>query len=177
MPEIVVMFTPPHYKVQGVAKIWMGRIDRAIDVAIQKHCPLIVAGDANGGQDLDTFVIRAHRSCVPAVIRAFNGDDRSLKNTRGDARAIVRVMSEIPAMAYVDQITIVTCWYHMLRCWIALRQALGNRRVRIACAPVWTKFWHGVTVLPNELRGCLDYLFGRSQKSRGKPIGKPDLGS
>ena len=96
MREIVVVFTPPHYKVQGIAKIWMGRIDRAIDVARQKHCPLIVAGDANGGQDIDQFIIRAKRSGVGAVLRAFNGHELEFKNTRGDARAIARVMAEVP---------------------------------------------------------------------------------
>ena len=177
MREIVVVFTPPHYKVQGIAKIWMGRIDRAIDVARQKHCPLIVAGDANGWQDIDQFIIRAKRSGVGAVLRAFNGHELEFKNTRGDARAIARVMAEVPAMVYIDQITVVTCWYHAPRCLIAMRQALGNRQVRIVCSVVWTKLWDGIKVLPNELRGCLDYMSGRSQKSRGKPIGKPDLGS
>lgn len=177
MREIVVMFTPPHYKVHGVPKIWMGRIDRAIDVAVSKHCPLIVAGDANGGQDIDQFIIRAKRFGVGAVLRAFNGHDRALKNTRGDARAIVRVMAEVPALANIDRITIVTCWYHAPRCLIALEQELGDRRISVRVSPVWTKFWHGLRVLPNELRGCWDYLRGNSQQTRGSHIGKPDLGS
>ncbi len=175
MRQIVVMFTPPHYKVHGVPQIWYGRVDKAVDVAVAKHCPMIVAGDANGGKDLDRFFIRARRLGVGAVLRAFNGDDVMLKNTRGDARAIARVMAEVPALALVERVVIVTCWYHVPRAWIALRQELGNSKVKITCAPVWTKLWHGVKALPNEVCGCIDYLRRRPQSSRGEPIGKPDF--
>lgn len=175
MNRAVVMFTPPHYKVRGVPRLWMGRIDHAIKVACKQRSLLIVAGDANSGHDLDAFVLRAHRSPVPAVLRAFNGHDRALKNTRGDARAIAGVLREIDPDGRITRLTIVTCWYHVPRAWIALRQELGSRRVRISASPVWTKLAHGLRVLPNELRGCWDYLRGNLQQSRGAHIGKPDL--
>lgn len=172
MKRAVVMFTPPHYKVRGVPRLWMGRIDRAIALARRHDCLLIVAGDANGGEDIAAFADRARKAGVREVVCAFNGTDPSLKNTRGDARATATVLADNLS---IDRVTIVTCWYHVPRAWIALRQELGSRRVSINTSPVWTKFAHGLKVLPHELRGCWDYLRGNPQQTRGTHIGKPDL--
>lgn len=169
--DAIVMFTPPHYKVRGSPRLWMGRVDRAIKLALKYDCQLVIAGDANGGKDLDIFVSRARNAGVKNVVRAFNGHDPLLKNTRGDARMIA---SAVNADDSICQITIVTCWYHVPRAWVALRQEL-QREVTVRASPVWSKLVHGIKVLPNELRGCRDYLLGSPQRTRGSHIGKPDF--
>jgi hypothetical protein len=174
--RIVVVFTPPHYKnSDGFPVLWLGRINRAIRITNQQQCPVIIAGDANGGKDLERFFLHAKRNGVRAVVQAFNGNDPAFKNTRGDAKAIARVIGEVPALGRAREIVIVSCWYHIPRCWIALRQELGDHHARISCSPVWSKIWHGIKALPNEIRGCVDYLRRRPQVSRGEPIGKPDF--
>ncbi|MFC1788173.1 YdcF family protein [Patescibacteria group bacterium] len=163
----VVMFCGPHYDGQ----VHFGRIDRAIQVALRYNCTLIVAGDGNHNQDVKLFARRANRAGVRQVLQAKNG-----RNTRGDAISAIKA---IVGDDRISQLVIVSDWYHMARCTIALYQEaarqLPERTFRISQVPVWQHFFDVLSILPNELCGIRDYLKHNPQTSRGLPFFKPAI--
>lgn len=179
----VIMLTPPHQE-----EIWYGRCDQAIEVAKRTGGILILAGDSNNGSDLDKFEARALKAGLPKsrIKRAFNGHDQLWKNTRGDARASAKVIAELED---VDQVIVVTCWYHLPRAMIAMRQTLAarlpERYIRLRTSAVWQNIWFGLTMLVfrdrktgrwiGELRGAFDYLTGNPQQAPSEPVGKPGM--
>lgn len=172
----VVMFTPPRTE-DGV---WYGRCDEAVKIAERTGGILILAGDANGGSDLIKFEERALKRGIPSdrIVRAFNGHDPLWKNTRGDARASAEKISKLEVLAGVDEVIVVTCWYHMPRALIAIRLALEAIDIYVdLIGQVMVEPNIEVTdqMLANEAHGCADYLAGKPQKTRGGHIGKPDL--
>lgn len=170
----VVMFTPPRGN-----DVWFGRCDAAIDVVkrLGQDGVLLLAGDANGGRDLQAFKMRALEAGVDVdrIHLAFNGHDRAWKNTRGDARASAEVVEQLPR---VERVVVVTCWYHATRAKIATRiwlaERMPERRFRVSSVRVW-KVWPGFKAVVNDLRGAWDYWRGRPQRTRGEVVGKPDL--
>ncbi len=172
MTRAIVMFTPPRE-----AEIWYGRCDHAVELQREFGGMLILAGDANGGSDLELFRARAIELGVNEdnIVIAFNGHDRSLKNTRGDARASATKIVELEG---IDEVIVVTCWYHAPRALIALDielQALGLVGVSVRTSVVEPNIEVTDEILANEMRGCCDYLMGRPQVTRGEVIGKPDF--
>lgn len=156
------------------------RAKLGIKLALAYGCPIIFAGDANGGSDLRQAAELARAAGVQVVIEAYNGTDPAWKNTRGDARAAARVLDEDSRLAAVDHVQVVSDAYHVPRGHLAMRRALDarfgeTREIRLSVAATWRRSLHGIRVLPGELRGALDYAAGNPQRSRGKPIGKPDL--
>ncbi len=172
MKSALLVPAAPHYADQfGVRRIWHGRICRAIALAHHTDQAIIVVGDANGGADVRAFAELARQAGIGQVFEAFNAPEA--KNTRGDMRASAQLVASDPAFADLEVITIVSCWYHLPRCAIALRQELGARRLPINLAPVWGQ--SPPNGLHNELRGCFDYWRHVPQTTRGGHVGKPDF--
>lgn len=172
MARAIVQFTPPHN-----GGIWYGRCDHAVELQLELGGKLVLAGDANGGSDLELFRLRAIELGVDEdnIILAFNGHDKSLKNTRGDARASA---SKITDLDNIDEVIVVTCWYHAPRALIALDielQTLGLTKISVRTSVVEPNIEVTDEILANEMRGCCDYLLGRPQVTRGEVIGKPDF--
>ena len=171
MKSVLIVPAAPHYADQfGVRRIWHGRICKAIALAHHTDQAIIVVGDANGGHDVRTFAALARTAGIEQVFEAFN--DPGSKNTRGDMAATARLITSDPIFGDLETITIVSCWYHLPRCAIALRQELGMN-ISIRLAPVFGQ--SPPNGLWNELRGCWDYLRQSSQTTRGGHIGKPDV--
>ena len=169
--SVLIVPAAPHYADQfGVRRIWHGRICKAIALAHHTDQAIIVVGDANGGHDVRTFAALARTAGIEQVFEAFN--DPGSKNTRGDMAATARLITSDPIFGDLETITIVSCWYHLPRCAIALRQELGMN-ISIRLAPVFGQ--SPPNGLWNELRGCWDYLRQSSQTTRGGHIGKPDV--
>lgn len=175
MKSVLLVPAAPHYADQfGIRRLWHGRICRAIALAHHTDQAIIVVGDANGGDDVRTFAHLARQAGIEQVFEAYN--QPGSKNTRGDMRAAAELVVSDPAFTDLEFVRIVSCWYHLPRCAIALRQELASANsLRIILVPVWGQrppngFW-------NELRGCFDYLRNRPQTTRGGHVGKPDLGS
>lgn len=171
--KAIIMLTPPRIQhADGTESVWFGRIDKAISLAKQFDCPLIICGDGTPDQsDLDTFVARAEQAGVERIVRAWNEGDQ---HTRGDMRAAARALHTLPDLQAVEELHIVTCWYHQIRSIAALhvevRGIRVHRRLRFIPAPVWANWLEGVKRLTNlrrgELRGTWDYLQERPQTSR-----------
>lgn len=166
---VVVMFTGPHYG----GTIHFGRIDKAIDAAKKRHCPLMICGDGNRGFDLEVFRERARARGLRQIILSY--DKRA--NTRGDAAGAAKKISCMPG---VHDVLVVTDWYHMLRACEALRMELETQEsipgvTSIHTHSVFQHFIEGCLRLPGELRGFYDYRLKRTQRSwgshgsRGKP--------
>jgi len=181
----IVVPAAPHYRdEQGQEYFWPGRVQRGIELALKYNCPLIFAGDANGGSDLDHSIDLAHKAGVRVTVRAFNGTQKNLKNTRGDARITSSMIRDLPELAHVEQLIVVTCWYHVPRAWIAYVQEIKvvnpERQINVYADAIWHRAAEGLRRLlspTGELRGCLDYLRHRPQISRGwqADAGKPDF--
>jgi hypothetical protein len=99
-------------------------------------------------------------------------------------RAVARVLRDRNDLRNVNELVLVTCWYHCLRSTIELRNAvfdtLPNRRYSYRVVPVWKKFTHGIYRLVHpagELRGALDAFLARPHMARGDfaSCGKPDM--
>ncbi|MFH1632059.1 MAG: ElyC/SanA/YdcF family protein [bacterium] len=180
----VVVFCPPRYKdAYGVEKIWLGRLHRGIELALHYNCPLVIVGDANGGKDNAEFECVARQSGVVDVVISRNGHRIEDENTRGDARAAYRALLDDTRLAKVQSGIFVTCWYHIprtrLALWRARQEVYPECSVRWTPSAVWRKVIYGLARLldfkSGELRGCVDYVLGRPQISRGEPMGKPDF--
>jgi len=177
--EAIVMFTPPRIQCEnGEWEIQTGRIDKAISLAITRKCPLIIAGDGTKTQeDLDFFETRARNADVKIVIRAWNNNER---HTRGDARAIIQAVNWDVRLNDIHHLVLVTCWYHQIRAWSALRAEIrdlqGSFDYKISFSPVWANYLDGLSRLLNlrrgELRGAWDYWRDNAQQTRGWRHGK-----
>lgn len=164
----------PHYKdVNGEERVWLGRASAAVNEALLVDAPIVFSGDANGGHDLTVFANYAYDRGVKHVVKARNGE---LKNTRGDARAVARAVLVEDVLHDVDRLIVVTCWYHVPRFRLALRQELNantSRHIALGVLPVFGRA--PPTGLLNELRGYVDYHLQRPHKTRGGHVGKPDF--
>ncbi len=162
----VVIFCGPHYG----GKRHFGRVNRAVKVCEQWTDTLVIAGDANGDQDVEAFASFAVESGVENVYMVRNGH-----NTRGDAQGTARLLAS--GLKHIQTVLLVTDWYHLPRSLIALRKEIAStcdRHVKVICIPVWEHFFNVIHRLPFELIGCWDYLRGAPQQSRGRPWQKPD---
>lgn len=181
--QVIVVPAAPHYKnAVGNEEIWYGRIFKGIMLARDLQAPLVIVGDGNGGSDVEAFATIAVQANVQ-VHCELNGVDKRDKNTRGDMRAAARVIA-CEEFAQVSEVVLVTCWYHVPRCGIelrnALRERLPDRTLVIRSAPVLAHFRHGLHRLfhhHGELRGAWDAYLRRPHLSRGQfsHLGKPDL--
>lgn len=184
MRTVIIVPAAPHYpNCHGKEQVWFGRIFRAIQLARDLDAPLIIVGDANGGSDVELFAKLGLSSGV-RVYTELNGVAKELKNTRGDMRAAARVLRDCNDLHSVNELVLVTCWYHCLRSTIELRNAvfdtLPDRRYSYRVVPVWDKFVHGIYRLfhpTGELRGVVDALLARPHVMRGDLAnrGKPDM--
>lgn len=147
MHTVVIMFCGPFY---GSYPFHFGRIDRAIALAREHRCPLVICGDGTGGTELEAFLARARARGVPLPMARYNGK----RNTLGDAISAAAVLSaEFP---HVTRAYLVTDWYHVPRASIRLahklsRQGMGH--VTVVPAPVWDHLLGGLRRLPGELLG------------------------
>jgi hypothetical protein len=184
MPCAILVPAAPHYaNVRGNEQIWFGRIFAAIKLARDLNVPLIIVGDANGGADNAQFEALAAASGVEVYVEQ-NGSAKEYKNTRGDMRAAARALRDQSTLHAIDEIILVTCWYHCLRAHVELHRALldvlPERDVRQRVEPVWDKFLHGLWRLlrpDGEIRGIIDALRNRPHTVRGQlsHSGKPDF--
>ena len=184
MSTAVIVPAGPHYKnAADQEQVWFGRIFAAIKLARHHSAPLIIVGDANGGADVALFAKLA-TECGLVVFVEHNGADKSKRNTRGDMQAAARVLRDVPALHGVDQMILVSCWYHCPRAAVELRAALNTMLpdwpYSLDCAPVWDNLLHGLYRLLHhhgELRGIADALLNRPHTPRGSlaSLGKPDL--
>lgn len=184
MRTVIIVPAAPHYpNRQGKEQVWFGRIFRGIQLARDLDASLVIVGDANGGSDVTLFANLAIASGV-RVHTELNGTAKELKNTRGDMRAAARVLRDCSDLRNVNELILVTCWYHCLRSTIELRNAifdtLSDRRYSYRVVPVWEKFAHGIYRLfhpTGELRGVIDALLARPHTTRGDLAnrGKPDM--
>jgi len=192
MQEVVVVLNGPHVKkwvwalCAWIEVFWAGRISRGVAEALRLEAPLLVCGDANGGEDLRHMVALAQAEGIETV-PCENGKEKEHKNTRGDCLAAIREIEQRPDVLRVH---LVTCWYHMPRAMARLRHelalALPDRQIVIEPCIVWARFLYGFTHLfpkwdkkakvwkGGEVRGFLAVLLGR-QVGEKSAIGKPDL--
>jgi hypothetical protein len=163
--EIVVMFVGPNYNGERDRK----RIAKAIKEAQARRCPLVICGDSNGGKDLAAYAQECYALGIDVIPL---GGGKS--NTRLDARRAARLIATL--RPEVNRVRLVTHVWHEPRSWIALQPRLFTLApgVWVIPAPVWADLLDGLRRLPGEIRGCLDYLLRRPQRTYGKPIGKPD---
>ncbi|MBP9827938.1 YdcF family protein [Patescibacteria group bacterium] len=181
--KVIVVPAAPHYKnAAGNEEIWYGRLFKGIMLARYHDAPLVVVGDGNGGWDVAEFAALARAANVQVRCEV-NGVDKRDKNTRGDMRAAAHVIAR-EEFGQVNEVVLVTCWYHVPRCGIelrnALRERLPDRTLAITPAPVLAHFLHGLHRLfhhHGELRGAWDAYLRRPHLSRGQfsHLGKPDL--
>lgn len=175
--RVIVVPAAPHYRgPDGEPRFWPGRVEKGIELALRHDCPVIFAGDANGGSDLRRSADLAREAGVPEahIFEAFNGHDKRWKNTRGDAKVSAELILMGGKLADIEEVIVVTCWYHTPRFHVALRQVLDQmtcNRPRLRWAPVWAHAVHGLHRLlspSGELRGIWDYVRNNPQTSRGQ---------
>lgn len=173
----------PHYLDEnGIANRYDGRVLSAVESAIRRGAPVVVCGDANYGLDVAAHSSLAEEKDVSLVVRATNGREA---NTRGDMCAAAAAILYRSELRDVRVVVIVTCWYHIPRCMIALWQSLRDLptmqvyvgrsdydRIAIRFKPVWGK--SAPNGLRNEIRGAWDYLRRNDPKTRGGHVGKPE---
>lgn len=175
--RVIVVPAAPHYRgPDGEPRFWPGRVQKGIELALRHDCPVIFAGDANGGSDLRRSANLAREAGVPEahIFEAFNGHEKRWKNTRGDALVSAKMVSFEGPFEGVEEVIVVTCWYHMPRFQVALRQMFRRMTCtppRFRSAPVWANMVHGTHRLLSpygELRGIWDYVRNNPQTSRGQ---------
>ncbi len=169
---VVVVFCGPHTDEGGVL---FHRIDRAIRVCTGHGVPLLIAGDGNGGRDVELFTRRALEAGVESVIPL----GVSISTTLDDADRVASKLQETEFVG-VRQVCLVTDDWHMPRAVVMLADRLksvrGKMDVEIICEnvsqgpppPRW------VTTFA-EQRGLQDFISGRYTPARavhpawGKP--------
>jgi hypothetical protein len=136
-------------------------------------CPLIVCGDANGGEDLRRMERFAKMRGAPHVIARRNGLH---KNTDGDCFAAATVVEEMPE---VKRVVLVTCSYHVVRAWLKLGRHCRNtvhHNVSVFGLPIPTNPLYAASHWVGECKGILGELLGRQIGSNRHATGeKPDL--
>ncbi len=122
------------------------RLDHARKVAERLEAPLLVCGDANGGQDVDAYVTHARAYGLPVSALHWTGKDPKASNTLLDVRLALTAMlqSSEPFTGF----TLVTDGWHMPRAYLlAFRESLrmcteSGRRQYVArfdaCPQTWT---------------------------------------
>ena len=101
MQEVVVVLNGPHVKkwvwalCAWIEVFWAGRISRGVAEALRLEAPLLVCGDANGGEDLRHMVALAQAEGIETV-PCENGKEKEHKNTRGDCLAAIREIEQRP---------------------------------------------------------------------------------
>lgn len=169
--SVVVMFCGPHDDGETIPK---RRIDHAIDFARMSGSPLLIAGDANHGQDVSWFTRRALNAELPYV-RAFY--DRT-GSTLTDARSIVQELLNNPPFMSVKDVHLVTDDWHMARAARILkgelRREMIHSRPAIRPVPVTTGPRPPEEILKGERQGLEDYLACRyGRRIAHPPYGKP----
>jgi hypothetical protein len=96
--------------------------------------------------------------------------DMSLVNTKGDMRALALFAAEHG----FDVVVVVSCWYHMPRVWANWRQMwrahVGGRPPTFVPHAVPRDIYLGLRNLRGEMRGTVDALRAKPQRSRPRPI-------
>ena len=105
---VVAVFCGPHDNDGGVS---FRRIDRAIAVALKLGIPLLIAGDANGREDIRLFAERARLAGVKVVY----GLHDSRASTLYDARSVADCLHSEPELSHIHQVHLVTDSWHMAR--------------------------------------------------------------
>lgn len=146
----VAMFCGPHDEGDRAPT---RRIDHAIRLALTRNLPLIVAGDAFGGEEVRAFQTRAQEAGVRVVLTAF--DVR--RCTLSDAQATATRLRELGHD--LDRVHLVTDWWHMTRSWVMMRGEVRTS-ILIVPAPVFKGPLPCFRTLWNELRGAWHYLSG-----------------
>ena len=129
---VVVVLCGPH---APGGEVLFHRIDRAIRVATDHGVPLMIAGDGNGGEDVELFARRALASGVERVITIA----QALSTTLEDVCRVAHKLSE-SEYERVLQVCLVTDEWHMPRAVVMLADRLKSERgaldVEIICENV-----------------------------------------
>ena len=166
--DIVAMFCGPHEN----GGVTFRRIDAAIDAAKRLRAPLMIAGDANDGNDLEVFAARASDQYVTYIRSLY--DPRA--NTLVDVELVINELMS-PRYRTVQTIHLVTDWWHMPRAIVMLfwelRRRMPHRQFSIVTvnaecpAPPERE-------LERERQGIVDYLAGTyGCRPVDEPYGKP----
>jgi len=168
--SVVAMFCGPHEDGRPTSR----RINAAIQTAMGLKAPLMIAGDANDGKDLELFAGRAHRrSPALDVVKLY--DERA--NTLADVQILIEELREHRHRG-VTTIYLVTDWWHMPRSFVMLALELQNlmpeRRFDIQIVNVRCPEPPHEELL-GERQGIMHYLAGTygSHELTRKPYGKP----
>lgn len=162
----VVMFCGPHYD----GCLDFGRFTEALWLAQHYQCHLLLCGDGNSGRDLAVFSERA-RKTIPECLVHVCYDARAC--TRSDAQAAAQALTTESFGMQVEELYLVTDWYHMPRAHAELAKALDGTSFLLHRTPVWQRLREGLSRLPHEFRGWLDCVADKPHHSRGAPYGKP----
>ena len=191
-PTVVIVLCGPNH-----GKLNTARINKAIKLANRFVCPLVICGDANDGRDVLFFGEKARIWGVSTIVLGFHEGNQFIesarqrgfpivvqdfgRNTRGDAVSAAKAMELLDSP---DAALLVTHWYHVIRAYGEVRDAVVRMRQGIAVkkkplslftASVFADFLEGFRLLPHEMIGAFDRLRGKPHQSRGRHHGKPDL--
>lgn len=171
--SIVMTLCGPHDDQTHKDGISFRRINRAIEVSLLHKLPIVIAGDANNGADLQMYENEACCRGVSKCIRLY--DARA--NTLADVQSVVRALKTDPEFCDGVLVHLVTDNWHMLRASTMLKIEALRRRLdlRIECVEVVQESLPPTRVLEAERLGTLDYLedhYGNRAPalSYGKPI-------
>lgn len=173
MQSVVTMFCGPHDEGNDVPR---RRIDKAVQVALAHQVPLLIAGDANRGKDINAFVAIAKSQGVRHVVGLYD----PAASTFSDAFCVARELKIRPEFGNVSRIYLVTDFWHMLRASIMLERICLDHalQVEIIHAPVTKGPVPPEVVLAGEQQGIEDFLAGRyGTRKAYDPYGKPALKS
>ena len=154
--SIVVTLCGPHDDQTRKDGISFRRINRAIEVSLQHSVPIIIAGDAYNGADLQMYENEASCRGVSKCIRLY--DARA--NTLADVQSVVRALKTDPEYCDGVLVHLVTDNWHMLRATTMLKIEALRRRLdlRITCVEIVQESLPPARVLEAERLGTLDFL-------------------
>ncbi len=173
-PDGVVLCTAFHQRTRCFS-----RLDHARRLAGYLESPLLVCGDANGGQDVDAYVAHARAHGIRALPIHWTGEPRA-SNTLLDVRLALEALLQSSEM--FEGCTLVTDEWHMPRAFLlafleSLRLCKESGRLQYllrhdACPPTWMP---PAEMLARERAGVMaiaDGTYGASADAYafGKPI-------
>jgi len=166
MPKAVVaMFCGPH---DEGSRIPHRRINRAVEYALARGLPLVIAGDAFDGTEARYFKTLAKKRGVQMVLVAFDPQTRNC--TLSDAQATI---IQLQALGLdISRVYLVTDWWHMLRSSVMMIGEIHTRHpARVVPVPVFNGPFPCLRTLWNELRGSWHYLTGTyGQRTVNDPL-------
>ncbi len=176
---VVAMFCGPHN--EGTEFPYV-RIDRSIAVALERGLPLLIAGDAHRGRDLEYFRDYAQGAGVIEVVIEPLYDPRA--STLADAQMVAEWLRGHHAERGIQHVLLVTDLWHMFRAMIMLQGEINKRLPVGTVQSIPAAAFGGPRppedVILGEIKGARDYLDGtygpdnRAYDSYGKPANGSD---